>query len=500
MAGAADRMTVPIAIGLFVLALAVSLELARPFMAASVAFDSQVSALHFARILSGERLEALITTTPKPLLTVVFGIPYALTHDWRPIGWLTIIAFAIGVAGAGILAGRLAGPSAAAFSGLGLIAAPAVLVDVGFALATPWALVGWVGAGLAVTRPSRPRYGLAGLALLWATLARIETLVLVGVIVASIVVAAIVRRSPGRAAWLVPGIALLALPIMGIHDLLLAGDPLMWTRPAGAYSAAAGLDTPSPIEVISLLAGRYAELGAITLLAVIGVARLVLAGRWPIVVGLIGLGPAIAAFLVLLSVRGIFVAERYAAPVDAALLFAAGIGFAGLSTDVWRRLARATGRPTLGRYRHVARVAAAVVAAVVLTWPVGPFDRELRESVRRSLRAAVDTDRAAAVLATELAGRVPGSASIVVPTSVMPRLVLALDAPITAFVASDGISADDLPEVLSPGTLIAHLADAERRPGTLAALEIDGPSSVDGASIEPIYVDADGGVWIVRVN
>ena len=56
---------------LFGLAVIVGTELARPFRSASIAFDSQVAVLHFERIVAGRQLEVFLSTTPKPLLTLV---------------------------------------------------------------------------------------------------------------------------------------------------------------------------------------------------------------------------------------------------------------------------------------------------------------------------------------------------------------------------------------------------------------------------------------------
>ena len=73
-------------------------------------------------------------------------------------------------------------------------------------------------------------------------------------------------------------------------------------------------------------------------------------------------------------------------------------------------------------------------------------------------------------------------------TSVMPRLVLALDAPITAFVASDGIGPEDLSDVLRPGTLVVHIRDAERRPGGRLDFVFTEPRGA--AEEEVVIVDA----------
>jgi hypothetical protein len=57
----------------------------RPFATGLVAFDGASSVLYFDRIVSGQRLEAFVNTTPKPLLTLVYGVAHSLTGDWRAI-------------------------------------------------------------------------------------------------------------------------------------------------------------------------------------------------------------------------------------------------------------------------------------------------------------------------------------------------------------------------------------------------------------------------------
>lgn len=495
----AGRAQVAALSGLFILAVAIGLELARPFSSASIAFDSQVAVLHFERIVGGQRLEAAVSTTPKPLLTLIFGPLHALTGDWRPLAWVTIGAFGVAIAGVGALVGRVAGPVAAAFSAVAVLAAPTLLFDVGYALATPFALVGWVAAGLAVTGP-RPRYAIAGTALLLATLARIETLVLIGLIA---VVLAIVARIGGpapRRAWLVPSIGAAALVVMGIHDWLLTGDPLFWSTVAVRYSEATQLEVPSPVRVIAILAGRYADFGAISLLALIGVVRLVIMRQYALIVGLAGLGPGIAAFLIYLAVRGIYVSERYFAAIDVAVLVASGIGIAGLALDIatltstWRR------RISPGAWRATS-IAAAFAAAVILVWPHGPLDIGLRKQVRTSLEAAVDADRAAPVIAARLAAANSSpSPAVLVPTSVRPRLVIDLGLSLTAVGGTDGLTVDPRSGVPARGQIIDHDRRAERRPDTLAALEIDRPVTLGDLRLEPLLADPARGTWIIAVR
>jgi hypothetical protein len=497
----ADRFRL-IALGsLFLLAFAVGLELSRPFPSASIGFDSQVAVVHFDRIASGRHVEQIVSTTSKPLLTFIYGPLYALTGDWRPIAWATVLAFAVGVAGVGALVQRVAGPVAAAFSAVAVLAAPSLLFDVGFALATPWAFVGWVAAGLAVTS-DRPRYGLAGLALLLATLARVETLVVVGLVAAALILLAVARRPAPRRAWLVPLIGAGAIVVLCVHDWALSGDPLLWSKIAANYSKATTLHVPTPLEVIKLLGIRYVQFGAATLLACLGLVRLVMARQYAVALGLIALGPGVAAFLVFLAIRGIFVSERYVAAIDVAVLAAAGIGLAGLTTDAAAWIADRTGgsRLTPGR-RQAIGIAAALSIAVVLVWPRGPFDVELRQQVRASVQAGVDTDRSIPIIAAAL--RTEGTTAapaVLVPTSVRPRVVIGLGVSLTSVGSTDRIPIDASGRPLARGQIVLHDRRAELRPESLAVLEISAPTTIGSLRLEPILADPARGLWIIAVR
>jgi hypothetical protein len=481
--------------GLFVLALVVGLELARPFRSASIAFDSQVAVLHFDRIISGRHLEQFLSTTPKPLLTFIYGPLHALTGDWRPIAWTAIVAYGLAIAGVGAVVGRVAGTAAGAFSALAVLASPTLLFDVGFALATPWALLGWVAAGLALTA-ERPRYGLAGVALLLATLARLETLVLVALALVVVVGSHIARRPAPRRAWLVPLIGFGALLVMAAHDFLLSGDPLLWSTVAIRYTGATTLHIDSPVEVLGFLVGRYAAVGAVSLLAVIGVLRLLVRRQFVLAVGLIGLGPGVAAFLVVLALRGIFVSERYVAAIDIAVAAAAGMAIGGISFDVRGWIASRT--PPLAP-NPLLSVAAAAVAAVVITWPNGPLDVTLRTEVRTSLESGVDTDRAEGVIKPALATAPSRLApAVYVPASVRPRVTIDLGLTLGEVGASDGLTIAEGP--LKVGQIIVHDRRAEGRPDALAALELITPTTIGDLSVEPLLVDPSRGLWVLAVR
>ena len=166
-----------------------------------------------------------VPTTPKPLLSLVYGPIWELTHEWRPVVWIAVGVFAAAAASATLLAWRLAGPAAALFAGVALACSSMLMWEALRGLATPWAILGWMLAGLAITaRPAR--FATAGLALAFASLARVETLAIVGA--AGIVLVAISigprLRAAARAA---PGLAAAARPAVPARHARtrLAADP-----------------------------------------------------------------------------------------------------------------------------------------------------------------------------------------------------------------------------------------------------------------------------------
>ncbi|HEY5630212.1 MAG TPA: hypothetical protein VIR16_11955, partial [Candidatus Limnocylindrales bacterium] len=318
------------------LAAVIALELCRPFRAGPVAFDSAMAVLHFQRILEGRHLEAFITTTPKPLLTAIYGPLFGLTHDWRVLTWATILAFAVGVSLATALARRLGGWTAGLFAAVALAGAPTLLFDASLALATPWALMLWAIAGLAVTA-ARPRYAVAGIALALSSLARLESLVVVATLLAVMVLVSVApgqyRRRVPRGAWWI-GIGLLALPVMIVHDAVLTGDPFFWLSVSAKYTELTRIRVPRLNDVAVLLATRYLNEAGLLVLAVIGWIRLAGQRQWAIAIGLLGLGPGIAAFLLVLAARHTFVSDRYFAGIDVAVAFAAAVGIKAVSVEL----------------------------------------------------------------------------------------------------------------------------------------------------------------------
>ncbi len=333
--------------------------------------DAAASVLYFQRIIGGHRLETFVPTTPKPLLTLVYGTAWAALGDWRVLTWLTLGLFALSVPLAVAWTWRTIRPVAtlpaaaagAAFAGAALAASSTLALEVSRANSLVWALVGWLVAGLAMgTRPRRA--ALAGGALLLAGLARTETLLLVGG--AALALLAVVVRSrsvgsarrSGQAGDRPPGdgrdddgrlardlltvvlLGALAVPLACLHDLLLTGDPLFWIGVPARYTEVyAPSVVPSDVgRYLAVLAARLRDAWPVVVAAVVGAAWLILRRRWVAVAGLGSLAAGEIVLLTALALRGTYISARYYEPLDLALLALAAAGLAGV-TDVLARAA-----------------------------------------------------------------------------------------------------------------------------------------------------------------
>src|SRR6266511_1005048 len=372
--------------GASILAVAVAVFVIRPLHGGAVDYDSTASVIYLDRIITGRHLEHALAATPKPFLTVVFGILHSIFHDWRPLVWATIAAYGMSIGAAAVLARRVENVAAGAFVVIALVGAAPLLVDVSRAYAVAWAFLGWSIAGLALSA-ERPRFGLAAIALMLASLARIETLIIIVVGAIALVAGWGYSRwrhaaGPPRAAW------------------LLTGDPLFWARVSATFSASvtAAVASQGPGYMIGWVTRFVGGFGALAILAIVGFLSLIRQRRFPLALGLVALGPGVAAFLVFLAARGIFVSTRYAMPIELATLFAAGIGFGSLRIPWLRELLdRAISNRGLTWIRVPASAAGAIlfamVSAALLAKPFGPLDRATTQLIRTELKVAVDGDR-----------------------------------------------------------------------------------------------------------
>lgn len=527
MPGARDRRAlVAVLAAVFIASVAVAASAIRPWIAAPLAFDTAASVLHFDRIVAGHHLEQALSTTPKPLLTILYGLVYSATGDWRAISVAALGAWGLCVAGGTLLAWRLGGVVAAVFAGVSLVVSPRLLLETSWALGSVWALLLWIVAGLAVTA-ERPRWGIAGAALGLAALARLETFLVIGLALA---VLAVMRFSPSRWRQPVPAgawrlaIGLLALPIMCLHDVLLTGDPFFWTTVAASYSATAESAGRLPSlttvarDLIDLVSGQ----AAVTILAFVGVAVLAARARWAILVGVLALGPGMAAFLLVLAARHTFVDPRYLVPISVAMIFAAAVGLSAIRVP---DLAPLLGGPlrALGeraaRERQTASLAAVSLAvaaiAVAFAPAIGPLDRSTRVTIASARHIARTADRSLPRIRTALAGGAasgPGSSGtaagvgspaelLVVPVPIRPRVAVELDR-----------SLDQVGSYRDPTTWAASsptagqliLIDADpsasaAASAATAAFRLSAPATVASVRLVPLLSDPVDGAWLLQV-
>jgi hypothetical protein len=491
-------------IALFLVACAVATALILPIRAGQVGFDSAASVLYFDRIAGGRHLEAFVTATPKPLLTVLYGLVFAVAHDWRAISFLAIAAFGLAVVLATQLAWRLGGLAAGGFAAGVIMGSSPLVKDVALSYALVWALIGWLVAGLALTaRP--PRYALAGLALLFAATARFESLLLSGVAVAALVGWWILARmgrtraAPPPGAWLL-SLGLLALPVQLIHDWLLTGDP--WFSQLVPVRGSVGAPSIGPVARIVWIAVRYVDQGGLLYLALVGAVALVIARRWSILLGLAVLGPGIAAFLVFLELRHTYVSTRYAGPIDVAVAFAAAVGFALIAPPLGRLVSRNVPAWT---------AALALAAGILFASPFAAFSADVLHTARNNLILHRNADAAEAVIAPNLAAlpsqTPPGvgpTAGVVkpillVPVLLRPQMAVDLGLPLWAI---DSVSTQQIAggTGLRPGMLIYHDRRGDPPDPGFAALEVTKPTQLGNVDVVPISADPAAGWWVNRID
>lgn len=484
--------------------LLISLVVIRPFADAPVGFDTQATVLYFERIVAGARLEQALTTTPKPLLTLVYGSLHAVTGDWRPIIWLTMLVHAGSAGLATVVWTRSAGLAAGIAAGLAVAATPLLIEDTAFGNGVPWALFGWLLAALLLSG-DRPRPVAAGVVLALAALARLETLVLV----AGFAVALGWLRwgpwplpgppptAPPRT-WLALAIPMLALPAMLVHDWLLTGDPLFWLAVSQRYSDAirASRDVLDPLERTTWFVRRYLALWPVLPFAVVGLVELGRTRRWGALTGLAVMGAGIAAFLVLLAARGIYAPHRYAIPVDLAVLFAAAVGFGRLVELAATRVSRGS----IGRSAAIGVAFLAVFGAIAFTGR-GPFDPGLAQTVG-DLRAVNEhAARAGALVRTsEMLTPESGHPRILVPTPVRPRMAVDLALPLDQVGSLSSRALDPATATYKVGQVVVHDRRGDTPRGAYAVLETDTEVRIGDVSLDPRLVDGAAGLWIFQVT
>jgi hypothetical protein len=486
--------------------LGIGLAIVRPFNDVPVSFDTQSTVAYFDRLVRGQHLEQALSTTPKPLLTLVEGGLHALTGDWRPIVWLTMLIQAAAAGLAAALAGRAAGWAAGVAAGLVVAGTPLLIEDAAFGNAVPWALLGWLVAAALLFAP-RPRPGVAGLVLALAALCRLETLVIVGVIGLAL---AWLRFGP----WLLPGprpllpprvwlavaLPFAALPVMLLHDWLLTGDAFFWVKVSRAYSDAVrdrGATVLGPAERVAWFARRYILLWPATVLALVGFVGLVRARRWGLLAGLIAVGPGIAAFIILLAARGLYAPERYALPVDLALLLLAAVGFGWVAEAAGRRAPERVGRRLIAPLVVLAAFGLGLAGAAVTG--SGPFDTDMAAVIRDLRTLNENAARVITTLRPTATGALPnGEPGWVVPTAVRPRFAVDLGVPLNAVAGFSSAWLDPVTTPLAAGQIVYHDTRGDLPRGDYGDLETGDAIDIGAVTLEPLLLDPVRGLWLFR--
>jgi hypothetical protein len=289
---------------------------------------------------------------------------------------------------------------------------------------------------------------------------------------------------------------------MAIHDTLLTGDPWFWATVPARYSATTQHPIASVAETLGFLATRYGlELLPLTLLAVVGIVALVRERRWLLLSAIVAFGPGVAAFLVLLAARAIYIPARYTAPIDISAIVAASaaVGWIARITLQRRRGDRAS---AAGSWHPAAAVVAALVVGVAVAWPTGALDRSLQTTITRSRRLTLDEERLratllAAVRAAPSVALPPGQPRLLVPNDLVPRLTVELDVPFTTF--GTFVARDVDPAVPRPmvGQVVLHDRNVDR---AIPPLEISGPAPFGPATATPLAVNGRRGYWLIAIG
>jgi hypothetical protein len=498
-------------VGTLAAVIAAVLWIVRPLAGGPAASDAASSVLYWDRIASGRHLETFLNTTPKPLLTVVYGILHAIDGEWRLVSISAVVSTAIGIVLAGEVVRRVAGPAGAAFAVVALTGCLPLLANTSWAYGLGWALAFWMAAALALLRPS-PRYGLAGGLLAIAALARPETYLLLGVGVILLIGARLAGRPAPRRAWLIT-IGFAGLLGMGLHDVLLTGDPIWWTSVAPhavAVNDGRSRSLPSTIRI-----GAVLLIGQLPLAIGAAIGGLILLRRrqWLAVAGLVTLGPLVLLETWALAWRHLEVVGHYLHPVTIALTLgsAVTVGAAATALGTWldARVPRFERRPRVGL-----AIAAAAALAILLARPFVPLSAGGRSTV--ALEGVLDARASAAMAMVRasmpspipapsppgaLGAGDPSLVTVYVPRHRLARSAIDLGLNLTSITVLD-VRRVDLAAGYPRAGSIVYL-DGRIDPGSMtdatAALRVDTPTAVGSVRIVPIHVDASEKIWIVLV-
>jgi hypothetical protein len=248
-------------------------------------------------------------------------------------------------------------------------------------------------------------------------------------------------------------------------------------------------------------------------LALVGAVWLVRRRSWVPIVGLTGLGPGVAAFLLVLAGRGTYVSPRYFAAIDIALLLGAGVGLGAIA--IWARdpLRRRVGV----RWLVPLTIAAAVMAAGGASWPIPSLDASFRSSARAPRLQAERDARVVPVLAcaldaipdartfppeaeTNLLDSTLSSTVVLVAGLERPRLSVELGVPLDKISGTPPGVVEPGPDYLPYGRLVFHDRRASRADSAYTSLEVSEPTADSSTTLVPLLADDAAGIWVLRID
>jgi hypothetical protein len=450
--------------------------------------DEYAAALYFDDLVHGRRLQEFLLSAPKPLLTLVHGLAWAVTHDWRAGVALTVAAFAVAVTALARAAWRLAGPPAALAVTVAMVGSSALVLQVARGNSVIWALAGWAVALDALGRPRR-RWGVAAVALLLAGLARAETWLLLP---PAALLGLLGWRQGDRRALLL--LAPLAAPLLWLgHDLLLAGDALYSLKVPERYTdLISGRHVIPPTAWLEAIGRRYARSPLLDALGLLGALWLVRRRVWT---WLAGLGVVTVGTLALFGAeawRGTYISFRYYDPADAGLRALAALGAAWLVTAALGWLDR--GRR--GRLRPPALIGAAAAGVVmaVACWPLAPVSGRVDPTLDRSARSSRNTARAIHALRSVAASP---SSVMVVSGPQRYRVVLELGVPLERV---RDLYLGTLTQPLQRALSGAAAVYVDQPGARWAPLGVTAPARLGTLRLEPLLTDPGQGLYVLQVS
>ena len=470
--------------------------------------DEHAAVLYFDRLVAGERLEEPLLSSPKPVATLVHGLAWGASHDWRLLEALTVAAFALAVICLARAAGRLGGLPAAAATAIAIAGSGPLLLQAARGNSMVFALAAWSLALEALTRGTGsraggPAWGVAAGALFIAGLARVETWLLLPLAAGYGVVAW--RRGQRRGALL---LLPLAAPLVWLaHDWLLTGDPLYALGVPGRYTdLVSGRQVVPPGDWLALVARRYAADPFLLALAAVGAVWLARRRAWVWLAALAATGAGVLTLLGLQAWQGTYISWRYFDPADIAFRLSAAFGAAALATLVAARLRG--GRPAVrgggaatatgpSRPHLLVEVVGAVLLVGVACWPLAPGDPLVDSTLDRDTRLSANTATAVDVLAPVAAE--PGAvvaASGPQRVRVAVELGLPLDRVRDLFLAG---RAAPLDHALTGSAAVFHDADGDRPTERFAPLSTTVPTRVGDLQLVPLRTDPGRGLYVHRV-